>query len=77
MGQRAVIPLAIPPLSGNGNESRYLQECVDTNPAQSAGPFVDRLESPIADVTSIGSGQAGRGSRVALRETRPSTRRLS
>jgi len=41
-----MIPLAVPNLSGN--ESRYLQECVDTNFVSSVGPFVDRFEEAVA-----------------------------
>jgi perosamine synthetase len=41
-----VIPLAVPDLSGN--ESRYLQECIDTTFVSSVGPFVDRFEAMVA-----------------------------
>lgn len=41
-----MIPLAVPNLSGN--ESRYLQECIDTNFVSSVGPFVDRFEEAVA-----------------------------
>ena len=41
-----MIPLAIPNLSGN--ESRYLQECIDTAFVSSVGPFVDRFEHAVA-----------------------------
>jgi aminotransferase in exopolysaccharide biosynthesis len=42
-----MIPLAIPYLSGN--ESKYLQQCVETNFVSSVGPFVDRFESMVAE----------------------------
>ena len=45
-GNRQMIPLAIPNLSGN--ESRYLQECIDTAFVSSVGPFVDRFEHAVA-----------------------------
>jgi perosamine synthetase len=41
------IPLSVPVLGGN--ESRYLQECIETNWVSSAGPFVDRFESEFAE----------------------------
>ncbi len=41
-----MIHLAVPNL--NGNESRYLQECVSTNYVSSVGPFVTRFEKQIA-----------------------------
>ena len=46
-----MIPLAIPNLSGN--ESRYLQECVDTNFVSSVGPFVDRFEEAVAGAAGV------------------------
>lgn len=42
-----MIPLAVPNLAGN--ESRYLQECVETNFVSSVGPFVDRFEKLVAE----------------------------
>ncbi|MBF0285313.1 MAG: aminotransferase class I/II-fold pyridoxal phosphate-dependent enzyme [Magnetococcales bacterium] len=41
-----MIPLAIPDLSGN--ESRYLQECIDSTFISSVGPFVTRFEAAVA-----------------------------
>lgn len=41
------IPLCVPYL--RGNESVYLQECVETNWVSYAGPFVDRFEKQVAD----------------------------
>jgi dTDP-4-amino-4,6-dideoxygalactose transaminase len=40
------IPLAVPNL--NGNETRYLAECVATNFVSSVGPFVGRFEEMVA-----------------------------
>jgi perosamine synthetase len=41
-----LIPLAVPAIQGN--EWRYVKECLDTNWVSSVGPFVDRFESEIA-----------------------------
>ena len=40
------IPLAVPAIQGN--EWRYIKECLDTNWVSSVGPFVDRFEKGIA-----------------------------
>lgn len=40
------IPLSVPSLGGN--ESRYVQQCLETNWVSSAGPFVDRFEREFA-----------------------------
>jgi perosamine synthetase len=40
------VPLAVPALQGN--EWRYIKECLDANWVSSAGPFVDRFEIEIA-----------------------------
>ncbi len=40
------IPLSVPAIQGN--EWRYIKECLDTNWVSSVGPFVDRFESEIA-----------------------------
>lgn len=40
------IPLSVPAIQGN--EWRYVKECLDTNWVSSVGPFVDRFESAIA-----------------------------
>jgi perosamine synthetase len=34
-----------------GNESRYVQECIDTSFVSSVGPFVDRFERELAEFT--------------------------
>src|SRR5215467_2229300 len=44
-----LIPLAVPSIQGN--EWRYIKECLDTNWVSSVGPFVDRFESEIASRT--------------------------
>lgn len=41
------IPLCVPSI--NGNEWRYIKECLDTNWVSSAGGFVDRFELAIAN----------------------------
>ena len=41
------IPLSVPTIQGN--EWRYIKECLDTNWVSSVGPFVDRFESEIAN----------------------------
>lgn len=43
-----MIPLAEPLL--DGNEARYLQECIDSGYVSSAGPFVERFERKFAAV---------------------------
>jgi perosamine synthetase len=50
------IPLAEPDLSGN--ESRYLQECIETTFVSSVGPFVDRFEDMVATATDACSAVA-------------------
>ena len=42
-----IIPLCVPEIGGN--ESKYLQECLETNWVSSAGPFVDRFQKNLAD----------------------------
>ena len=46
-GREGTIPLCVPEITGN--ESKYLQECLETNWVSSAGPFVDRFQSALAD----------------------------
>jgi len=43
------IPLSVPHL--NGNEWKYVKECLDTNWVSSAGKFVDLFEKKIAEYT--------------------------
>ena len=42
-----VIPLHVPTIQGN--EWKYIKECLDTNWVSSVGPYVDRFERGIAD----------------------------
>jgi perosamine synthetase len=42
-----MIPLSTPHL--NGNEWKYMKECLDTQWVSSVGPFVDRFEKEVAD----------------------------
>ena len=44
-----MIPVNTPLL--NGNEAKYLQECIDTGWISSEGPFVERLEDGLARLT--------------------------
>jgi dTDP-4-amino-4,6-dideoxygalactose transaminase len=46
-----MIPLCVPVL--NGNEKRYLDECLATNFVSSVGPFVDRFEREFAAATGV------------------------
>src|SRR5437773_6547158 len=41
------IPLGVPQIQGN--EWRYVKECLDTNFVSSVGPFVNRFEGAVAD----------------------------
>ena len=43
------IPLSVP--SFNGNEWKYVKECIDTEWVSTAGKFVERFENEIADFT--------------------------
>ncbi|MBF0448774.1 MAG: aminotransferase class I/II-fold pyridoxal phosphate-dependent enzyme [Magnetococcales bacterium] len=58
-----MIPIAIPDTSGN--ESRYLQTCIETNFVSSVGPFVSRFEQQVAQASgnlkgvAMASGTAG------------------
>jgi perosamine synthetase len=53
---RAVIPVSEPSL--DGNERRYLNECVESNWISSAGPFVGRFESRFAEAMGCRFGVA-------------------
>lgn len=44
-----MIPLSVPNL--NGNEWKYVKECLDTNWVSSVGAFVDRFEKSVAEFT--------------------------
>jgi len=58
-----MIPIAEPNLQGN--EAKYLAECISTSYISSVGPFVDRLEDAVALATTsraavaVQSGTAG------------------
>lgn len=45
------IPLCVPEI--RGREWEYVKECLDTNWVSSAGPFVDRFESNIAEYLGV------------------------
>jgi perosamine synthetase len=47
-------PVALHEPHFGGNESRYLQECLDTTMVSSIGPFVDRFEAGLAAYTGAG-----------------------
>src|SRR5437773_2102724 len=44
--RESIIPLSVPFLEGN--EWKYMKECLDTNWVSYAGPFVDRFERELA-----------------------------
>lgn len=54
-----------------GNEKKYLEECIDSTFVSSVGPFVDRFEQRIAEITETNKGVAvvngTAGLQVALR----------
>jgi perosamine synthetase len=54
-----------------GNEKKYLEECIDSTFVSSVGPFVDRFEQRIAEITETKKGVAvvngTAGLQVALR----------
>ncbi len=50
------IPLSVPHLAGN--EWAYVKECLDTGWVSSAGPFVERFERAVTQVTGAGYGVA-------------------
>ena len=59
-----MIPVNEPVL--NGNEKRYLAECIDTGWISSEGPFVKRLEDGMAKLASQKHGIAVMNGSVAL-----------
>lgn len=59
-----MIPLAVPDLSGN--ESRYLQQCIDTTFVSSVGRFVDDFESAVAQVAGAANAVATSSGTTAL-----------
>jgi len=64
-GQHSIgIPLAEPCLQGN--EWRYVKECLDTNWVSSVGPFVDRFEETVAGYIGADYGIATVNGTAAL-----------
>ncbi|ARJ66544.1 pyridoxal-5'-phosphate-dependent protein [Magnetospirillum sp. ME-1] len=63
-----MIPLCTPSL--DGNEARYLQECISTTFVSSVGPFVDRLEAMVSTATgacgAVATSSGTTGLHVAL-----------
>ena len=58
------IPLSIPAILGN--EAKYLAECVETNWVSTRGPFVDRFEKMLADVSGTRAAVACASGSAAL-----------
>ncbi|MCW8129545.1 MAG: DegT/DnrJ/EryC1/StrS family aminotransferase [Planctomycetota bacterium] len=58
------IPLCIPRL--DGNEARYLQECVSTGFVSSVGPFVERFEKLVAESAGVARAVATASGTSAL-----------
>lgn len=58
------IPLSTPEI--RGNEWKYVKECLDTNWVSSAGPFVDRFESDVANYVAVRHGVAAVNGTAAL-----------
>jgi perosamine synthetase len=61
---RVPIPLCEPCLQGN--EWRYLKDCLDTNWVSSVGPFVDRFESMLAEIVGAKHSVATTSGTAAL-----------
>lgn len=59
-----MIPLCVPSL--DGNEARYLQECIESTFVSSVGPFVDRAESLSAAAAGSRLGVATSSGTTAL-----------
>lgn len=59
-----MIPIAQPNL--DGNEKRYLEECIETNYVSSVGPFVDRIEQHVMDATEAAGAVATSSGTAAL-----------
>lgn len=63
MATNEMIPIAIPNLTGN--ESKYLQECIDSTFVSSVGPFVTEFEKQLAlasgaeEAVAVSSGTTG------------------
>lgn len=63
-GTAATIPLHEPLFAGN--EKRYLAECVDSTYVSSIGPFVDRFEAMMCEVTGAKHAVATMNGTAAL-----------
>lgn len=59
-----MIPLSVPEI--RGNEWKYIKECLDTNWVSSAGSFVDRFETLMADYVGCRHGVATINGTAAL-----------
>ena len=46
-----MIPLSVPCIQGN--EWKYIKECLDTEWVSSAGGYVDRFEEKISEYTGV------------------------
>ena len=68
------IPLHIP--SFNGNEKKYLENCIDSTYVSSVGPFVDKFEELMNTITqtkkttAVVNGTAGSASSIKTRWSR-------
>lgn len=63
-GQQGFIPLHAPVFSGN--ERAYLMECMDSTFVSSVGPFVDRFEVMMAEITGAKHAIAAMNGTAAL-----------
>lgn len=64
MSSEHVIPLAEPDL--RGNEEAYLRECIQTGWVSSAGPFVGRMETRVAELCDCSHAVATASGTTAL-----------
>lgn len=51
LGENVPMPVALHEPAFRGNESRYVQECIDTGWVSSVGKFVDQFEQQLAEYT--------------------------
>jgi perosamine synthetase len=63
-GNSSQIPLHVPHFAGN--EKRYLGECIDTTMVSSVGPFVDRFEAMMREITGARYAIAATNGTAAL-----------
>ena len=59
-----MIPLAVPNL--DGNEKKYLIDCIDTTFVSSVGEYVNKIETMSAELTGVGYGVATSSGTTAL-----------